>query len=76
MTPTSGRMATAQRAKECPDNVIVHFLFIQTLAVQSQDPEIRVPKVPTKMLVTFSACPSIWKSGSSTSGRKALILPS
>ena len=42
---TSGKMTTAHTAKECPVKVMLHFLLTQTLAVQSQDPEIIVPNL-------------------------------
>jgi hypothetical protein len=42
---TSGKMATAHTAKEWPVKVMVHFLITQTLAMQSQDPEIIVPNL-------------------------------
>ena len=45
MVFTSGRMATAQTAKEWPVRVRLHFLLTQTLAVQSQDPDSSVPNL-------------------------------
>ena len=42
---TSGKMATVHTAKEWPVKVMVHFLLTQTLAVQSQDPEMIVPNL-------------------------------
>ena len=42
---TSGRMATAQTAKEWPVRVRLHFLLTQTLAVQSQEPDTSVPNL-------------------------------
>ena len=44
-------MATAHTAKECPVKVMVHFLLTQTLAVQSQDPEIIVPNLTKKQML-------------------------
>ena len=48
---TSGKMTTAHTAKECPVKVMLHFLLTQTLAVQSQDPEIIVPNLTKNYII-------------------------
>jgi hypothetical protein len=47
MTPTVGRMATAQTARVWPVRVALQLRSIQTLAVMSQEPDTRVPNLPT-----------------------------